>query len=222
MKPFRESFPSWHFIDFWRGDCSRTFLHNSCVGCCVLTHECIHSFTKPALVAVHLSMFHRQSLSQDRSTKEASVHSSPGESRWTSSRAMVVTHTFNSSNQGAGSGRSLHSRSAWPTEEVPWNPGLYKETLDQKIKPKSNKEINKNYGVITENSQQWDPIQGQGEGRLAFWRKRWTFVDTRVESVEITQERETNRKQFSDQRKHKAGKRSIRENTDDEARPQEA
>ena len=44
----------------------------------------------------------------------------------------VVTHAFDPSTWEAEVGRFLSSRPAWSTEWVPWQPGLYRETLSQK------------------------------------------------------------------------------------------
>jgi hypothetical protein len=44
---------------------------------------------------------------------------------------MVVVHTFDSSTQEAEGDRSLCLRPAWSTEQVPGQPRLHKETLNQ-------------------------------------------------------------------------------------------
>ena len=49
---------------------------------------------------------------------------------------VVVAHTFNPSIQETEAGRSLCSRSAWVTEQVPGQPWLHSETLSQKNKTK--------------------------------------------------------------------------------------
>jgi hypothetical protein len=53
----------------------------------------------------------------------------------------VVVHVFNPSTQEVEAGRSLSSRTALSTNGVPGQPGtLYRETLSQKNKTKTNKE----------------------------------------------------------------------------------
>jgi hypothetical protein len=47
-----------------------------------------------------------------------------------------VAHVFNSSTCEAKAGRFLSSRTAWSTEWVPGQPGLYRETLPRKKKVK--------------------------------------------------------------------------------------
>jgi hypothetical protein len=42
---------------------------------------------------------------------------------------VVVAHAFNPSIQEAEAGGSLRLRTAWSTEQVPGQPGLYRETL---------------------------------------------------------------------------------------------
>jgi hypothetical protein len=51
----------------------------------------------------------------------------------------VVAHAFNPSTWEAEAGRFLSSRPAWSTKRVPGQPGLYRETLSQKIKKTKNK-----------------------------------------------------------------------------------
>ena len=57
-------------------------------------------------------------------------------------QVSVVAHPFNLSTQETEPGRSLSSRSAWTTEQVPGQPGLHKETLSQE-QNKTNKQKNK-------------------------------------------------------------------------------
>ena len=45
----------------------------------------------------------------------------------------VVAHSFSPSTQEAEAGRSLSSRLAWATEEVPGQPELHTETLSQRM-----------------------------------------------------------------------------------------
>ena len=51
----------------------------------------------------------------------------------------VVACAFNPSTWDAETGRFLSSRSAWSTEWVPGQPGLYRETLSQKTNKQTNK-----------------------------------------------------------------------------------
>jgi hypothetical protein len=55
----------------------------------------------------------------------------------------VVVHAFNSSTREAEAGGSLSSRTAWSTEGVPGQPGLYRETLSRKTN-KQTKQKTKN------------------------------------------------------------------------------
>jgi hypothetical protein len=48
----------------------------------------------------------------------------------------VVLHAFIPSTWEAEAGRFLSSRPAWSTEQVPGQPGLYRETLSAKTKKK--------------------------------------------------------------------------------------
>jgi hypothetical protein len=48
----------------------------------------------------------------------------------------VVVHTFNLSTWEAETGRSLSSKTAWSTDQVPEQLGLHRETLPQKYKIK--------------------------------------------------------------------------------------
>jgi hypothetical protein len=50
----------------------------------------------------------------------------------------VVAHAFNPSTWEAEVGQFLSSRSAWSTEFVPGQPGLYRETVPGKTKNKQN------------------------------------------------------------------------------------
>jgi hypothetical protein len=52
-------------------------------------------------------------------------------------------HAFNPSTWEAEAGGFLNSRPAWDTEQVPGQPGLYRETLSQKRKKKKKKEKRK-------------------------------------------------------------------------------
>jgi hypothetical protein len=49
----------------------------------------------------------------------------------------VLAHAFISSTQELAAGRSLSSRPAWFTKQVPGQPGLHRETLFQKKKKKN-------------------------------------------------------------------------------------
>jgi hypothetical protein len=55
----------------------------------------------------------------------------------------VVAHAFNPSTWEAEAGGFLSWRPAWSTEWVPGQPGLYRETLSQKIKKQTNKQTKK-------------------------------------------------------------------------------
>ena len=48
----------------------------------------------------------------------------------------MLAHAFISSTQELAAGRSLSSRPAWFTKQVPGQPGLHRETLFQKKKKK--------------------------------------------------------------------------------------
>jgi hypothetical protein len=63
----------------------------------------------------------------------------------------VVAHAFNPSTQEAEAGGFLSSRPAWSTELVPGQPGLYRETLSQKIKKKRKQNKTKNQTTTTTN-----------------------------------------------------------------------
>jgi hypothetical protein len=63
----------------------------------------------------------------------------------------VVAHTFNPRTWEAEAGRFLGSRSAWSTEGVPGQPGLYRETLSRKTK--INKQTNKQTNRTKQNKQ---------------------------------------------------------------------
>ena len=54
-------------------------------------------------------------------------------------RSGVVVHAFNPSTREAEAGGFLSSRPVWSTEWVPGQPGLHRETLSRKTKPKQNK-----------------------------------------------------------------------------------
>ena len=60
----------------------------------------------------------------------------------------VVAHTFNPSTWEAEAGRFLSSRPASPTEWVPGQPGLHRETLSQKTKKKKKKPNQKKNPLI--------------------------------------------------------------------------
>jgi hypothetical protein len=47
---------------------------------------------------------------------------------------------LNPSTREAEAGRFLNLRPAWSTKWVPWQSGLYRETLSQKIKKQTNKQ----------------------------------------------------------------------------------
>jgi hypothetical protein len=50
-----------------------------------------------------------------------------------------VAHAFNPSTSEAEAGGFLSSRPAWSTEEVPEQPGLYRETLSRKTQTNTKK-----------------------------------------------------------------------------------
>ena len=53
----------------------------------------------------------------------------------------MVVHAFNASTHEAEAGRSLSSRLAWSTEQIPGQPGLlHKETLSKKINKQTTKQ----------------------------------------------------------------------------------
>jgi hypothetical protein len=54
---------------------------------------------------------------------------------------VVVAHIFNPSTWEAEAGGFLNLRPAWPTEWVPGQPGLYRETLSWKQNKTKNKDI---------------------------------------------------------------------------------
>jgi hypothetical protein len=56
----------------------------------------------------------------------------------------MVANAFNLSTWEAEAGRSLSSRPAWSTEQVPGQPGLHKETMHQKTKTKTKTKLKQN------------------------------------------------------------------------------
>jgi hypothetical protein len=52
-----------------------------------------------------------------------------------------MAHTFNPSTQDTETGKSLSSRPAWSTKQVPGQQGLCRETLSQKHQNKSKPQI---------------------------------------------------------------------------------
>jgi hypothetical protein len=66
----------------------------------------------------------------------------------------VVVHAFNPSTREAKAGGFLSSRPAWPTNLVPRQPGLYRETLSQKNKTKKQNKNKKKTNKIKQKTKQ--------------------------------------------------------------------
>jgi hypothetical protein len=70
------------------------------------------------------------------------------------SRAVVV-HAFNPSTWKAETGVFLSSKPAWSTEWVPGQPGLHRETLSRKNKPKKRHLWNDTQGWLLVHTHPW-------------------------------------------------------------------